>query len=63
MAQAILNYIERFGETNPTQAYIIGKTFNYIPQEASYEDVDNAFCELYQRGLIDKIDDINYKKN
>ena len=62
MGNAILNYIQEYGETNPTQAYIMCKTFDRIPQTATYEDVDNTFGELYQMGLIEKVDDINYKK-
>ena len=60
MKEMVLNCIREYGETNPTHTYMMGKLFNRIPQETTYEDVDNAFNELSQEGLIIKTSQVNY---
>lgn len=61
MANTILELIKKEGETNPTQIYIIGKTFDYFTEDVTYEDVDKTFAYLYEMDKIEQVGNVNYR--
>ena len=58
MAEKILELIKQYGEANPTFIHLMGNVFHEL--NATYEQVVNAFEELYKFGKIEQIGDVNY---
>lgn len=58
MLEKIFGLIKNYGDANPAYIHLMGNVFHEL--NATYEEVNRVFEELYKMGKIEKNGDVNY---
>ena len=61
MKDKVLELIKKYGEANPSFICMMGSFMKELPEGTTYEDINQAFEELYKEEKIDRVGEVNYK--
>ena len=61
MKNKVLELIKKYGETNPSFILMMGQFMRELPEGTTYEDINNAFQQLYEEEKIEQVGEVNYK--
>lgn len=61
MKNKVLELIKKYGETNPSFIWMMGRFMKELPEGTTYEDINNAFQQLYEEEKIEQVGEVNYK--
>lgn len=61
MKNKVLELIKKYGETNPSFIWMMGQFMKELPKDTTYEDINNAFQQLYEEEKIEQVGEVNYK--
>ena len=61
MKNKVLELIKKYGETNPSFIWMMGQFMKELPEDTTYEDISNAFQQLYEEEKIEQVSEVNYK--
>lgn len=61
MKNKVLELIKKYGETNPSFIWMMGQFMRELPEGTTYEDINNAFQQLYEEEKIEQVGEVNYK--